>query len=89
MPRVMLQCPAEDFIDAQILALGFPTCEWRIAEPAAEIAAAGAHEDTRHAGQAAFALVRLIEFGDAHGNERPKAGIRNRPPDGSQLEQRI
>ena len=47
-------------------AFGPPRGVRRIAEPAAQVAAAGAHEHARHAGEQALALHRTVDFGNSH-----------------------
>ena len=59
-----------DLVDRHLLPLRLPGSERRVAEPAAEIAAARADKDARGPGQEPLTLERLVNLRNSHGKRR-------------------
>src|SRR5262249_31138895 len=76
VPRIVFPDALEDFFDRQIDPFRRPRGIRRVAEPAAQVAAAGAHEDALGAGQKTFTLPGTKYLGDSQvayssGSTRP------------------
>ena len=64
MAREALGNLGQDLVDAIVCSFGVPGSEGGVAEPAAKVAAAGAHEHTGSAGQQPFPLETTVDFTD-------------------------
>lgn len=58
-----------------VFTLGPPTREGGVAEPTAEVAAAGPYQRARRASESSFSLQRRIDLGDTHANDNQRRGV--------------